>query len=128
MTLNRTFNKTSRRSEKPGNLIGYLDGVPFYVDEYEFLLGRRPEDYIIIKDWVDNKLMPFMTRKSFNERHTSYGLKHIAEKELGFYVSNGDIKLALMENNVPFKEYPGSPNVSYPLSQWFYKAEERQRT
>ena len=125
MRLNRTFTMPSYR-RKTEYSIGYLDSVPFYESEYEFLLERNPECYQKIQEWVENNLMPFMSRQSINERHSSYGLKHIAENELGFYVSNGDIKLALMEEGVPFKEYPGSPNVCYPLSQKFYKAKERR--
>jgi len=107
---------------KKNGTFGYYDGVPFLRGEYEFLLARNPGDYRRVKAWVDGKLMPFITRKSFNTRHTSYGLKHVAEKELGFYVSNGEIKLALLENGVPFDGgVLGSPNPHYPLSENFFK-------
>ena len=122
MEMSRTFVPQSIRHisglDAP---IGHVDGVPFTEWEYNFLIERKADEYQQIRAWVDTELMPYMTRKSINERHNSYGLKHIAEEELGFYVSNGDIKLALLENGVPFKSYPGSPNTAYPLSQRFYK-------
>jgi hypothetical protein len=129
MTVNRTLKMPAYRYKKnPQHTVGDVDGVPFYENEYEFLVNQRSaEDYRTIKAWVDTELMPFMTRKSINERHSSYGLKHVAESELGFYVSNGDIKLALLENGVPFKAEFGSPNPMYPLSERFYKSENRGR-
>lgn len=120
MVLNRVFETSKLRMDRHYK-IGYVDGVPFYESEYDLLLQRKIEDYNKIKEWVDTELMPYMTRKSFNERHSSYGLKHTAENELGFYVSNGDIKLILLEKGVPFKFEPGSPNTVYPLSQMFYR-------
>jgi len=108
--------------------IGRIDDVPFYESEYEHLLNHRSVgDYEKIKEWVNTELMPFMIRKKINDCHSSYGLKHVAENELGFYVSNGDIKLILLENGMPFKAYPGSPNTSYPLSQKFYKVKGKNR-
>ena len=95
--------------------------MPRNIEQILLINKRDAEDYLRIKSWVDTELMPYMTLKSINERHSSYGLKHIAEREVGFYVSNGDIKLALLENGVPFKAYQGSPNPSYPISQKFYR-------
>jgi len=101
--------------------VGFIDGVPFYPSEYDFLIERDAEEYLEIKRWVNAELMPYMTRKTINERHSSYGLKHVAERELGFYVCNADIKLILLERDVRFKSYYESPNVSYPLNEEFYK-------
>ncbi len=127
MTVDRTFVMPKRPRIDYGKL-GFLDGVPFYVSEYDFLVDQRnEEEYHIIKQWVETELMPFMTRKSINERHSSYGLKHTAENEIGFYVSNGDIKLILMELGVPHKSYWHSPNVTYPLSQRFYRVKGKRR-
>lgn len=42
--------------------------------------------------WIDGNLSP---QKSTNRRHTSYGLKHIAEREIG-YVSNGQFIVAAL--------------------------------
>ena len=105
--------------------IGFVSGVPFYQNEYEFLLERLLADYLKVKEWAEAEMMPYMTRKSINERHSSYALKHAAERELGFYVSNADIKLILLDLGVPFKAYRNSPNVTYPLSQHFFRRRNR---
>jgi len=128
MVINRVFISRKFPPETKWDYrIGYIDGVPFYESEYNHLINsRNVEDYGKIKSWVDIELMPYMTRKTINDRHSSYGLKHIAENEIGFYVCNSDIKLILLENGVPFKKYPGSPNVVYPLSQMFYNNRQRR--
>ena len=123
MELNRIF--TPDYDPPRGNVITgirLIDGVPFYQDEYDFLINKRTEEeYQAIKEWVETELMPHMTRMTINENHSSYGLKHVAEKELGFYVSNGDIKLVLLEKGVQYKSCPNNPNTSYPLSEQFFK-------
>jgi len=124
MIIDRDFHFTGLKNELDD--IGFIDGVPFYRSEYKHLLELNEKDYEQIKNWVDSRLMPYMTRKSINESYSSYGLKHIAENELDFYVSNGDIKYALLENDVPFKAYDRSPNTSYPLSQDFRKTVNRK--
>jgi len=122
MILTKPFVPTKLQSKEANRQIfGFMDNVPFYQNEYEFLLERLPEDYQKIKEWVERELMPYMTRKTINVWHTSYGLKHDAEKELDFYVSNGDIKLILLEKGVPFMYRYRSPYVSYPLSERFYR-------
>ena len=125
MELYKSF---SHARNTVNGVIGFIDGVPFYKSEYEFLRDRRTaEEYQLIKAWVVGELMPFMRRKYINEHHSSYGLKHTAQRELGMYVTNGDIKLALLELGVRFKKYPGSPNVCYPLSKRFYSVEGKGR-
>lgn len=44
-----------------------------------------------LKDWVNKRLMPHMTRNSINYNISSYQLKHVAERELGCYVSNEEL-------------------------------------
>lgn len=45
-----------------------------------------------LADWIDRNLL---RAKSINYRHTSYGLKHIAERQIG-YVSNGQFIVAAL--------------------------------
>ncbi|RKD26710.1 hypothetical protein BEP19_16020 [Ammoniphilus oxalaticus] len=47
-----------------------------------------------LTEWVKANLTPI---QSFNVRHTSYGLKHIFEKNGGFYIGNGAFKGAMIE-------------------------------
>lgn len=122
MILSRNFVPVKGNSRWP-KIGGHIDGVPFFQKEYEHLLGQSIEKFEVIKEWVDTELMPHMTRHSINENYTSYNLKHTAEKELGFYVCNSDIKYALLENDVPFKV---DVNPSYPLSENFYKIRKKE--
>jgi len=47
-----------------------------------------------LSDWIKLNILP---RKSPNQRHTSYGLKHIFEhSDSGFYITNGQFKGAMM--------------------------------
>lgn len=57
--------------------------------------------YKEIYDWVEKNL----TRKTWSHHakmgwRLSYGLKHRCEEELGFYVGNNWIKLAMIENGL----------------------------
>jgi len=99
--------------------------IPLLLCELDFLKERTEGDYETVRRWAADNLIPYMTRKTINGRHTSYGLKHTAERELGMYVSNADIKLILAEFGIPFKARLFSPNTSYPLSQKFYSAVDR---
>lgn len=44
--------------------------------------------------WIKDNLQPI---KSFNNRHTSYGLKHRFENQGGFYIGNGAFKGAMLD-------------------------------
>jgi len=103
--------------------LGTVSGVPFYRSEYDFLVNSRAEaDYIVIKNWVDTELMPFMTRKTVNKRHnSSYWLKHVAERELGFYVSSADIRYALIENCINSWTPRRESHAYYPINYKFAK-------
>lgn len=49
--------------------------------------------------------------KSFNFNHTSYGLKHLFEKEpFGFYITNGAFKKAMIEAGFKHTSKNGSIN------------------
>lgn len=49
------------------------------------------QDHLI--DWIKSNLEAI---KTFNERRTSYGLKHLFESTGGFYISNGAFKGAML--------------------------------
>lgn len=95
---------------------------------YETELEDIDENIDIIKTWCIEKLMPYMTNKKINFNHNSYGLKHICERQLGFYVSNGQIKKVLAELGVDSYQEKNNPNCCYPISEKFYKNLEKQPT
>lgn len=90
----------------------------------EYIKKMDKATFEIIEKWIDERVMPYMTRKSVNyNSFNSYILKHIAERELGFYVSNETIKYLLAikgikgRNTYDHYEYP--LNLYYPLSSKF---------
>lgn len=62
---------------------------------------------------VDN----FESRKTINERAGSYTLKHLAEKDLGKYVANGQLIAAALIVGYPCRKGSGtSPNADFGMS------------
>ena len=51
------------------------------------------EDRRRLQAWVRDKLAP----RQVTRPRSSYALKHTAEKDLGFYVSNAELKGAMLE-------------------------------
>lgn len=64
-------------------------------------------------EWISANLEP---TKTINRRHTSYGLKHLAENRLGFYVSNDDMKAAMLACGFEAKQV-SELNCSYNISE-----------
>jgi len=91
--------------------------ILFYASELENI----DENMDIIKHWCKTRLLPYMKNKCINYNHNSYGLKHICEREIGFYVGNGQLKKALAELDVRHYQYLDSPNCYYPICESFYK-------
>ena len=54
--------------------------------------------------------------KSFNTHRSSYGLKHLAEKEIG-YITNGVFIAAAIHSGFKYKINPDSPNVRFNMSE-----------
>ena len=66
-----------------------------------------------LREWISANLQPM---KTINRRHTSYGLKHLAESRLGFYVSNDDMKAAMVACGFE-AEQVSELNCSYNVSE-----------
>jgi hypothetical protein len=49
--------------------------------------------------WIDAHLV---SRQTFNPRHSSYGLKHMAEEDIG-YITNGQFIAAMMACGYRYK-------------------------
>jgi hypothetical protein len=75
-----------------------------------------------IAQWVFRNLEP---QKGINTKHTSYGYKHIAEREIG-YVANGEFIAAAVMVGFRYKLTPDFPNVKFNFTERSIKvAEER---
>ena len=65
-------------------------------------------------------LMPYMTLKSANMKHSAYGLKHIVEKEIDRYISEEELVIAL----AALGRYPTKYSQTsryYPISEKYFK-------
>ena len=68
-----------------------------------------------IQDWI----LPYLDKANkINKKHTSYGIKHIIEKELGEYVANGDCIAAFILSG--YKYEISGPNAFFNIDQRVY--------
>lgn len=74
---------------------------------------------------VCNWLSDVKKIKTINRNHTSYGLKHIVEKDIG-YVSNGVFIAAAIHCGFDFK-HDDSPNVMFNMSEKSIKEKDRAK-
>jgi hypothetical protein len=80
--------------------------------EQEALLGQG-DACAKICEWLADK--PKI--KSINRHRSSYGLKHLAEEEIG-YITNGQFIAAAIHSGFKFQLEPsGGPNVSFNISE-----------
>lgn len=74
------------------------NGVPYTNEngweDKELVTDLPVEMQSKVLDWVKENFIP---RKTKYEYATSYGLKHILEKELGLYLTNNQFKDAMMK-------------------------------
>lgn len=77
-------------------------------------MALTKSEHDVLYDWITFNLIPI---KSFNDRKTSYGLKHIFERdECGFYVENDDFKAVMVEHGFKVKN-PNDINWIFNISQ-----------
>lgn len=82
--------------------------------------ARRPEWQADLLDSADSCtricewLGPFRRVQPHTE--TSYGIKHIAEPEIG-YVTNGAFIAAVVHLGIPYRRFFDSPNITVGLSR-----------
>lgn len=64
--------------------------------------------------YCKDELLPYMTRKSPNTKHSAYGMKHIIEKEIDRYIPIEELQRTLQVLGYPVSDY-------YPVSETFFK-------
>lgn len=69
--------------------------------------------FILCRKWLEK----CQSRKTVNNRHTSYGYKHFVEEYYGYYIYNGVFILAALSLGISYRTYPGHPNVTFGLSE-----------
>ncbi|HSC11194.1 MAG TPA: hypothetical protein VLC97_09495 [Rhodanobacteraceae bacterium] len=86
------------------------------------------ERFRATRDW----LRGIAKIKTINPKRSSYGMKHIAEAEIG-YITNGVFIAAALSLGFTMRRYPGSPNPSFNISErsitdaWRRIEEQRRR-
>jgi hypothetical protein len=75
-------------------------------------LAQRGAEFDAVRAWIWRHLNAIRT---MNRRHSSYGLKHIAERELGHYISNG-LFIAAMAG-AGFRVQPVGHNAHFNVSE-----------
>ena len=84
-----------------------IKSIPTNFNE-SFTLDKETES--LLREWCSR----LVKRQTINCKFSSYKLKHIAEKELGFYVSNLDFKTIM--HDLGFKYKVEGINEYYNLS------------
>lgn len=74
-------------------------------------------------EWLRENVEPI---KTINRKHTSYGIKHIAEKDIG-YITNGVFIAAAVIAGYSYEIVPHSPNVPFGMSEKSLKDREMLR-
>ena len=77
-----------------------------------------PQSQQALRLWVRLALEPASRFALERGRWHSYNLKHHAERALGWYVSNGEMKGALLAEGYAYQVSTGSPN-------WLFKCRRR---
>ncbi len=108
--------------------------IPRPQRETELLVERKKlqdsiDDVLGTIEWLRSNISPI---KTINDKHSSYGLKHLAEKELPpkYYITNGVFIAAAIMSGYVYRQsvHHGSPNVEFAMSERSIKAvRNRQR-
>ena len=83
--------------------------------------STRTEDQIIIDELTDlcDYIRAYFQppRLRFNQRQSSYGLKHKVERKLGRYISNGELIAAMLLCGYSYKTVDGL-NCIFNMDTW----------
>lgn len=97
----------------------------------------EPEHQEEIRNWIKKEIIPNLIKK-INRKYGSCNLKHMCEKDLGFYVSNYDIKYNMCMLGIEGKQmsdvkfsgnsehkYLVTTDYSYAISHEWFKGKGR---
>jgi hypothetical protein len=95
--------------------IGYYTLPPSYGMSPNYHYGEckppEQEQVELCKNWITKNCKP---RKTINHNHSSYGLKHDVERDVGEYISNGAFIRAAIELGYKYKVK--SPNAWFAMT------------
>jgi hypothetical protein len=85
--------------------------------------GLTPLKQAQLRAWIRANLEA--TRRVGDGQYShSYGLKHLAEKSLGWYVSNGELKGAMLAEGYRWEPCDGTPKDPNP--NWVFNSQQRK--
>lgn len=90
-----------------------------YTSRYDGEWGNNhgpitPEGFMAVVEWLLN-YDAFDRRKTINTSMGSYGWKHVVERDVKHYVSNGDFICAALYLKYKMRRMPRSPNAYFNL-------------
>lgn len=96
------------------------NGRPYSVEngyiDADLITYHSEEEQRIVMDWIANNIHP---RKTVLYDNSSYGLKHILERDTGIYLTNNEFKAAML-----FAGYaPANPNGI----NWYYRISKKSQ-
>lgn len=70
-----------------------IDGHAWTELDHELFSDMRPDEQERIRVWIRQNIVP---RKNACHGHTSYGIKHLLERDTGIYMTNNQFKDAML--------------------------------
>lgn len=88
---------------------------------------RQDQETLLNSEMICTKVCGWLSTKqqikTINVRHSSHGLKHMAERTLGEYVTNGVFIAAAIHCGFPYQIESDSANVCFGISEKSLKAD-----
>ncbi|MCR9909731.1 hypothetical protein NB545_20050 [Vibrio campbellii] len=95
------------------NALGLIsDEVKVKFQEEKLALLDSSESFIKTVEW----LKQIEKTEKFNAKRSSYGLKHVAEKDIG-YITNGVFIAAAIHSGFKYRIISDGPNVAFNMSE-----------
>ena len=93
------------------------NGVPYtnengWIDD-ELLTDLPDEEQAAVMKWISDNIRAI---RSVNDRHSSYGIKHILEHDTGIYLTNNQFKHGMMLGGYEPVD-PSELNWKYRISE-----------
>ena len=99
-----------------------VNGQDVYIridDEIDYIVDNETIELVL--EWVKKYIRPY-EQCNINYSHSSYGLKHIVEENIGMYVNNGVFKVAMAKLGFGISHKYSYLNPSYNIDEKFFRA------
>jgi hypothetical protein len=92
---------------------GITDKEEDFRRDLESLLARQ-EQFEKVCEWIRSNLRP---QRTFNQRRSSYALKHVAEADMEHYCTNGLLIAAMIHCGYAWRPVEATPNAAFKVSE-----------